>query len=266
MRMRLSRLAVAAQAAALVTGLGPMAEATEPTPGLPQRLRVLVPADEMPEMFSFEPKGLPGFERELVEGFCRIHGLSFEVVKVARFEQIIPMLLRGEGDLITGIVDTPDRRQRVAFTSEVFPVRHMAITRRPGPLARQAEALRVLRVGTIPGTTWEQAVAEAGVPKAKRVAFKDAERLLAGLRAGEIDAVVMTVFDFALAKKQDPELQAGAFVGRAGSAALALRPDDGRLLEALNGYLQGMRQARHTLLFKYLSEEALTLIAQARRE
>jgi hypothetical protein len=44
------------------------------------------------------------------------------------------------------------------------------------------------------------------------------------------------------------------------------RPENGRLLEALNGYLQGMRQARHTLLFEYLSEEALSLIALARRE
>lgn len=261
MRMRLQAAFVA-----LVLGLAVAAQATEPTPGLPPRLRVLVPADEMPEMFSFEPMGQPGFERELVEGFCRIHGLALDVVKVADFEEIIPMLLRGEGDVITGIVDTPARREKVAFSSEVFPVRHMAITRRPGPIARQAEALRVLRVGTIPGTTWEQAVAEAGVPKAKRVAFRDAERMLAGLRAGEVDAVVMTVFDFALAKKHDADLQAGAFVGRAGAAALAVRPDDGRLLEALNGYLQGMRQARHTLMFKYLSEEALTLIAQARRE
>jgi hypothetical protein len=32
------------------------------------------------------------------------------------------------------------------------------------------------------------------------------------------------------------------------------------------GYLDGMRQARHTLLFEYVSEDALALIALARRE
>jgi ABC-type amino acid transport substrate-binding protein len=168
--------------------------------------------------------------------------------------------------VITGIVDTEARRQKVAFTSEVYPVRHMAITRRPGPAVTRVQDLRALRVGVIPGTTWEQAVIDAGVPKGKRVAFRDAERLIAGLRGGRVDAVVMTVFDFALAKKHDAELVAGAFVGKAGAAALAVRTQDGRLLEALNGYLQGMRQARHSLMFKYLSEEALTLTAQARRE
>jgi len=240
--------------------------AVEPTRGLPARLRVLVPADEMPEMFSFETKGEPGFERELIEGFCRIHGLTLDVVQVKDFDQIIPMLQRGEGDVITGIVDTEARRQKVAFTSEVFPVRHMAISRRPGPAVKQVDDLRAIRVGMIPSTTWEQAVIDAGVPKSKRVAFRDAERLIAGLRSGQVDAVVMTVFDFALAKRHDPELVAGAFVGKPGAAALAVRQQDARLLEALNGYLVGMRQARHTLLFKYLSEEALTLTAQARRD
>jgi ABC-type amino acid transport substrate-binding protein len=156
--------------AGLLAALAAAAGAAEPVPGLPERLRVLVPADEMPEMFSFESGGKPGFERELIEGFCRIHGLSLEVIAVQDFEEIIPMLLRGEGDVITGIVDTAARRQRVAFTSEVFPVRHMAVTRRPGKPAPDVAALRGLRVGTIPGTTWEQAVIEAGVPKAQRVA------------------------------------------------------------------------------------------------
>jgi ABC-type amino acid transport substrate-binding protein len=180
MRERRRRLASLALTAAFVL-LAVPAGATEPTRGLPSRLRVLVPADEMPEMFSFESKGQPGFERELVEGFCRIHGLALDVVPVRDFDQIIPMLL-------------------------------------------------------------------------------------AGLRAGRVDAIVMTVFDFALAKKRDPDLVAGAFVGPAAAAALAVRRDDGRLLEALNGYLLGMRQARQSLMFKYVSEEALSLIAQARRE
>ena len=263
MRRRVTRWTLGA---CMLVSCAVTAGAVEPTPGLPARLRVLVPADEMPEMFSFDTKGQPGFERELIEGFCRIHGLALDVVQVKDFDQIIPMLQRGDGDVITGIVDTETRRQKVAFTSEVFPVRHMAISRRPGPAVRTLDDLRALRVGVIPGTTWEQVVIDAGVPKARRVPFRDAELLVAGLRSGRADAIVMTVFDFALAKRHDAELVAGAFVGKAGAAALAVRPEDGRLLEALNGYLQGIRQARHMLLFKYLSEEALTLIAQARRE
>jgi ABC-type amino acid transport substrate-binding protein len=262
----LRRLFVVPILAAAVLGLALAATAAQPTPGLPTTLRVLVAADEMPEMFSFAERGQPGFERELMEGFCRVHGLKLEIVSVRDFERIIPMLLAGEGDVITGIVDTPVRRQKVEFSSEVFPVRHLAVTRRPLGAVARSEDLRALRVGVIPGTTWEQAVVDAGVPKAKRVAFRDADALLAGLRAGQADAVVMALLDFALAQKRDADLVSGAFVGSAKSAAFAVRPQDARLLEALNDYLQGMRQARSALMFKYLSEEALSLIALARRE
>jgi membrane-bound lytic murein transglycosylase MltF len=98
------------------------------------------------------------------------------------------------------------------------------------------------------------------------VPFRDADALLAGLRAGQVDAVVMALLDYALASKRDPELEAGAFLGSGLSAAWAVRPDDARTLAALNGYLASMGQARHALMFKYLSEEALSLIALARRE
>jgi ABC-type amino acid transport substrate-binding protein len=242
------------------------AGAAEPTAGLPAKLRVLVAADEMPEMFSFAQTGPPGFERELLEGFCHLHGLRLDVVPVPDFDHIIPMLLRGEGDVITGIVDTPARRERVAFTGEVFPVRHLAVTRRPAPTVSRLDDLRARRVAVIPGTSWEQEAVDAGVPKAKRIPFRDSEALLAGLRAGQADSAVMPLFDFALAQKRDPELVAGVFVGSPTAAAMAVRPGDGRLLASLNGYLKGMGQARHALMFKYLSEDALSLIALARRE
>jgi ABC-type amino acid transport substrate-binding protein len=121
-------------------------------------------------------------------------------------------------------------------------------------------------VGVIPGTSWELAAVEAGVPKAKRVPFRDAEALLAGLRTGQVDAVVMALLDFALAQKRDADLVAGAFVGGATAAAMAVRPADGRLLASLNDYLEGMRQARQRMMLKYLSEDSLSLIALARRE
>src|SRR5262245_46339532 len=59
-------------------------------------LRVLVSADELPEMFALAPgASAPGFEREIIEGFARTHRCKPEVVTVPTFDQIIPMLLKG---------------------------------------------------------------------------------------------------------------------------------------------------------------------------
>jgi hypothetical protein len=66
---------------------------------------------------------------------------------------------------------------------------------------------------------------------------------------------MMVLVAFALAQKRDGDL-----------VAFAVRPGDTRLRQALDGYLQGMRQARSTLMCKCMSEEALSLIALARRE
>ena len=39
-------------------------------------LRVLVSADENPAWFSVSPGPAPGFEREVLEGFARLHKLE----------------------------------------------------------------------------------------------------------------------------------------------------------------------------------------------
>src|SRR5262245_10160673 len=75
-------------------------------------LRVLVAADEDPVWFSQRSSATPGFEREVLEGFARLHKLRFEIVPVPRWEEAIPMLLRQAGDVLGGISNTPERRQR----------------------------------------------------------------------------------------------------------------------------------------------------------
>jgi ABC-type amino acid transport substrate-binding protein len=257
---------MASRTAATLAGIALLAAgpAAAAEPGLPTTLRVLVAAQEQPEMYSFAASGPGGIERDLVEGFCRLHGMKLETIAVQQFEQIIPMLQRGEGDMIAGIVDTPERRDKVAFTSEIFPVRHLAVTFKPrGPVG--VEELRTLRVGVVPGTSWEKAVVEAGVPEARRVTFPTSNELLAALRSGKIDAMTMGVIDFALAQKRTPELVAGAFLGATTGAGFAVRKEDSRLLGAFDAYLQDSRQGRQALMLRYLSQDALGLIARARR-
>ena len=135
----MSRLRRAVVLAALVgmTSWGTPAEADLKEIEKRGTLRVIVSADELPHMFSFEEGGPPGLEREMLEGFARMHGLEIEVVKMERFEDVIPALLQGRGDLITGIIDTPVRRERIAFTVETLPARHVAVNRRPAaPVTR----------------------------------------------------------------------------------------------------------------------------------
>ena len=114
----------------------------------------------------------------------------------------------------------------------------------------------------IPGTTWADATTEAGVPPGQQVPVVDTKEALEALRSGRAQATVMAVFDFALARKYDPALLAGVFLGRPGVAAWGVRKEDGVLLRAI----LRMSPSRSSLLVKYFSEDALVLLKRARQD
>jgi L-cystine transport system substrate-binding protein len=230
-------------------------------------LRPLVSADEAPEMFSFTPGPSPGFEREILEGFAQLHRLRLQVVKVARFDDAIPALLKGEGDVVTGINDTEARRKQMAFTVEILPSRHLAVTRKPRVLKSAADLAKE-RVGVVSGTTWADSATSAGVPASGVEAFGDVGAMLEGLRSNRVTAVVMSLSDFALLRRKEQDLLAGPFLGEARRAAWALRKTDPELVQALNDYVENMRRTPSwsRLAVKYFGEDALTLLGRAHQE
>ena len=96
----------------------------------------------------------------------------------------------------------------------------------------------------------------------------DTNDLLDALKKGRAQATVMAVFDFALAQKYDPSLEAGPFLGVPGVAAWGVRKDDEALRGAIDDYLLALRMspAKSALLVKYFSEDALVLLRRARKE
>ena len=262
MRRRLRSLALVAA----VLPLPPLAAADLAEIRARGTLRALVSADESPEAFSFKADGPPGFDRELLEGFARLHDLRLEAVPVKRFADMIPRLKAGDGDVIAGIIVTEARRREIAFTTEVLPARLVAVSRDPRPAPSTVAALSGETVGVIPGNAWAKAVAEAGVPAAKTVSFADVPALLKGLKDGSITATVMSVVDFTMAKKRDGALRAGAFVGPPGSGAWGLRSSDAELKRALDEYLTGARRSGswNRLVIRYYGQDALDVLGRER--
>ncbi len=288
------RIRRAASAAGLVLAL--LTTALRPAAAAPSAklLRVLVAADEEPEMFSFEPGSAPGLEREMIESFARLHGRRLEVVPVTNFEQIIPTLRAGQGDVILGMVDTEARRELVAFTEELLPTRHVVATLASrgsiqsleqafteellptrhvvATLASRGsiqslEQLRMQRVGVVTGSSWAEAAAQARVPANRTVPFVDSRNMVQALLSGQIAAVVMEISSLALVQKKHPELRASLFLGPPGRHAWAVRKDDTTLRDQLNEHirmLKGSGTWGH-LLGRYLGPESMALLASARR-
>jgi ABC-type amino acid transport substrate-binding protein len=229
-------------------------------------LRVIAAESEQPEMFDFDgDPAKPGFEREMLEGFTRLKRLRMDVVAVKSFADRIPALLRGDGDVIVGLVDTVERRKQIAFTAEVLPVRSLVVTHRPSPPVKSLAELRTKRAGTIRGTTWASDTLAAGVPEGQVEFFPGTEPMLQALAAGRIDTVVMTVSDFVLAAERHPGLEAGLPVCEPAHAAWGVRKGDARLKSELDAYIENLRSGAswNRLLLTYFGEKALTVLGRA---
>lgn len=261
MRSRITGLGLAI----LLTLAQPPARAVD-LPELSARgsVRVIAAEGEQPEMFAFDDAGRPGFEREMLEGFARLKRLKVEVVRVKAFTDRIPALLRGDGDVIVGLVDTAERRKQIDFTAEVLPVRHVVVTHRPRSPVRSVGELRGLKAGTIRGTTWARETLAAGIPESQTEFFPDTEPMLQALAAGRIEVVVMTVSDFTLAAKRRTGLEAGVFVGEAGHAAWGVRKQDPKLKADLDAYINNLRNGPswNRLVVLYFGESALSVLGR----
>jgi membrane-bound lytic murein transglycosylase F len=227
-------------------------------------LRVLAEVDDEAAWFSAKGGDAPGFEREVLEGFARLHKLRFEVVPVGSWSDAIPMLLEGKGDLLAGVNDTPARRRQVDFTVELLPARNVVVTRRPQPRVLAADDLRGARFAVVPHTTWSEALASAGVPASRTVAVDDMASALEAIRAGRCEATVTDVLDFLLQRRRDKDLEAGMTLGGALSSAWAVRKTDPRLRRDLDAYPVALHGSANwsRLLVKYFGEDAPAVLGR----
>ncbi len=263
-RLALLRLALLLAASAMVAGTS---AADLPEISARGTLRVIAAEGEQPEMFAFDHPAQPGFEREMLEGFARLRRLKLEVVEVKTFADRIPALLRGEGDLIVGLVDTLERRKQIDFTAEILPVRHVVVSHKPRPPVTSVAEFRTLKAGTIRGTTWARETAAAGVPEEQVEAYADTEPLLKALEAGQIQAAAMTFNDYILAAKRHPGLEAGVALGEAAHAAWGVRKPDAKLRTELDTYIENLRSGPswNRLVVLYFGERALSVLGRAAR-
>jgi ABC-type amino acid transport substrate-binding protein len=210
-----------------------------------------------------------GFDRELLEGFASLQGITIEPVAVEGWDDLIPALLRGRGDLIAGrFTVTEARRRQIAFTQEVFPTRAVVVTRQPNPPITTLAALRIARVGTLKGSSLADAVAQAGVPAANVDATIQPGGLPQALARGRVDAVVMGVENAITAQREDAALEMGLFIGPPGSLAWGLRVQDKALVAALDTYLENVRRspAWSRLVVKYFGSAAPEILQRARAQ
>lgn len=157
------------------------------SPVLAQPLRIL---SYKTYPFFYVENGKPtGFEYELLRLFAQGHQRELEVRWIEVWDDIIPMLERGEGDILAATCTvTPEREARVDFSEPYFPVRIVLVEPR-GQHTANLRSLRGMTVATIKGTTYEKVL--LAIPEVK-FEYAESERALFELvAAGKAQALAV---------------------------------------------------------------------------
>jgi len=228
-------------------------------------LQVLV-VDGSPAFFNLKGAGRPGLDREILDGFARLHGLSVKAVEAPSWAALVPWLVEGRGDLIAGgVTETPARAQKIAFSAEVMPTRQVLVSRKPTRVLATIDELRQEKVGTVKGSSMAEALQAAGIEFDSGIPSGGA---VEALRSGRMTATLSGIEDALLYQGDDASIQIGGFVGAPGSLAFGVRKEAPRLREALDQYITNLRRTPTwgRLVVKYFGDRAPELLKRARGE
>ena len=229
-------------------------------------LQALV-VDGSPAFFGLKAgKGEPGLDREILDGFARLHGLRVDAVEAPSWAALVPWLLEGRGDLLAGgVTETKARAQKIAFSAEVMPTRLVLVSRKPTRVLATLEELRREKVATIKGSSMAEALQAAGIEFDGGVVSGGVPE---ALRSGRATATLSGIEDALLYQRTDASIQIGGFVGPSGTLAFGLRKDAPHLKQALDEYVANLRRTPTwgRLVVKYFGDRAPELLKRARGE
>jgi ABC-type amino acid transport substrate-binding protein len=128
------------------------------------------------------------------------------------------------------------------------------------------EELEGDEVGVVHGNGLQAALTGAGVPAAQIDDSFSPRALLPALREGKVSACVMGVEQALLARRSDPEVELGVYLGPKHSIALAVRDDAPLLRGALDEYIRNLRRTTtwSRLVLRYFGDSAIEILAAAR--
>ncbi|MDX1389064.1 MAG: transporter substrate-binding domain-containing protein, partial [Acidobacteriota bacterium] len=185
-----------------------------------------------------------GFEFELAQDFARSIGCRVRFIVPPSHDLLIPWLLEGRGDVIAAAMTiTPERAETVAFTRPYNHVSEVVVARADDDTIATLQDLNGRTFSVRPSSSYygtlNRVRDELGFTIDPVPETVDTETLIAGVADGSIDLTVAdsNIVDIELTYR---ETVRGALVlGEPSEIAWVVRPEDVRLKEAADLYLDG---------------------------
>ncbi len=228
-------------AAALALTIAAQARADEDTLARIKRDGVMHVANSgvYPPFESMEDGKLVGFDIDLSNLLAEQLGVRADI-QVVDFKGLIPALKSGKTDLlITAFTYTAERASQVAFSKPYYPTAMAVTVRKSESAIASKEALQGKKLGAEMGSTGDREA--RAVPGADTKTYDTLMLAMKDLQNGRLDAVISTLppAQYLIHRNfQDLKI---SFRYNEGYVAIALRPDDRRLLAAVDQALDHLK-------------------------
>ena len=214
-------------------------------------LRVLMPARTQDEGDPFAAAFAENYELDFIERFAAQHSLDVETVHVERWEDMIPALLDGRGDIVlANLAVTEPRKQRVAFTIPIDTVREKLIVRRGDHIDAPEDLVGREVVVRENSPFWALlkriAARHPGIDVRLVSEGTPIEDLLDGVNSTRYDIAAVDINSFEPYTERWPELEVVDRFTRYDVVAWAVQPEASELLGELNRFLGKEQLKRQT--------------------
>lgn len=207
-----------------------------------RELRVLLPNGG--STLSHQPNhaSAHAYEMELVERFADRHYLNLEWVEVDKWDDLIPSLLAGDGDLIAAnMTITETRRDKVAFTVPIDAVREKLVVR-TGDSIKSPEDLVGREITVRERSSFGDLLKEirhqhAGIELRLIPEYIPPHAILSGVSSGEYDMAAVDITLLEADSDRWPDLKIVDGLIRDSIIAWGVNPEAKDLLAALNSFL-----------------------------
>ncbi|WP_241759421.1 transporter substrate-binding domain-containing protein [Pyxidicoccus parkwayensis] len=206
-------------------------------------LRVLVDGSEEE---ALPRQGMPQEQdRAWLERFAEKHGMRVELIPVASFDQLIPMLREGRGDLIAAdLTVTPERAKEIAFTRPLARVNEVVVGKRGAQgLPHKPEELAGRTVHVRASSTFAATLKELAKEKAPGLVIEavpetlDPEELAWQVSRGERPLTVVDSHLLTAMEAYNPDVEGLFPIAEGRQLAWAVRLENPALRAALDAFL-----------------------------
>lgn len=207
-----------------------------------KKLRVLL-SDVSIEVPYLPRQGLPiHFETDLISRFAEQVGLEPEWIYVKNFDELLPMLLEGKGDIVAAnLTITGERKEQVAFSVPVTIVTEQLVVRSDDKIKTvkelQGRNVALLQSSSYWGTISKLANKYPKINMQEVPASRSVIEILDSVANKEFDVTVADSNLINAILPVQPKLKVAFDVSKERPIAWAVRPDASQLLQEVNRFI-----------------------------